>query len=204
MTSNPDENTNCLEDLLPWFVNQTLEPSQQQEVENHLRHCRKCRKEVELLESVREEIKSTPVRPPGKSGLQRLRQSVRQDKTIKPYRQLNRKINWRPALAIAASMVIVVQAGLLIYSWFGPASMRPLSGPSTKGTVLQITFSPAATEAQIRDTLQSVGGMFVGGPGALGVYRIRIDAQTTDRDAIQKALANLRQKSRIVTHAAQE
>ncbi len=203
MTENAKPRSECPEDMLPWFVNHTLTPSQQQEVEAHLKRCRRCQEEVEWLRTVRKEIKTTAVQPPGELGFKRLLSRVKHQKSTGQIRQKQR-FGWRPVLAIAASLIIVVQAGLLIHSWFGPAAITPLSKPPEQGFVLQVTFSPAAREEQIREIVQSVGGTFVGGPGALGVYRIRLDVSINDHNAIRQAVDYLRQKENIVAHVVRE
>ncbi len=203
MTDNSNTYTECPEEMLPWFVNHTLTASQEQEVEAHLKHCRRCQQEVEWLRTVRREIKTTAVDPPGELGLKRLLNSIKHQQSAEQSRQKQR-FAWRPIMAIAASLIIIVQAGLLIHSWFGPATITPLSKPPEQGLVLQVTFSPMATEEQIREIVQTVSGTFVGGPGALGVYRIRLEVPINDPNAIRQAVNHLRQKGKIVTHVAQE
>ncbi len=204
MTTNTNHHTGCPEDLLPWFVNHTLSPAQLQTVKAHLQHCPRCQQEVAWLKSVRQEIKTMPDPTPGELGLKRLIYRVRHEKTADQHQPRQGAAWWRPAVAIAASLLIVIQAGLLIHAWLGPANIAPLSGQSEEGLILQITFAPTATEKQIRETVQNVGGSFVGGPGALGVYRIRLDIAATDRITTQQTVDRLREKENIVTHVTRE
>ena len=204
MTTNANHQTGCPEDQLPWFVNQTLSPDQMRAVKAHLQDCDRCQREVDWLKNVRQEIQTMPDPTPGELGLKRLIHRVRHDRAADQHQQRQGAAWWRPALAIAASILIVVQAGLLIHAWFGPANITPLSGRLEEGPVLQITFAPTATETQIRETVQTVGGSFVGGPGAIGVYRIRLGVAATDRIAIQRALDRLREEENIVTHVTRE
>ena len=194
----------CPEELLLWFVNQTASASQREKVKAHLAHCRRCQREVAWLQRVRQELKNTPVQPPGELGLKRLLKRVRNDKSPPALPGRRRPGWWRPALAIAASLVIIVQAGLLLHSWFGSSELTLLSSPPAQGVVLQITFSPTTTEQQIREIVNSVGGTFIGGPGVLGVYRIQLNLNREDNTAIQQALARLSAQENIVTHVAQE
>lgn len=58
-------------ELLPWFVNGTLEGEELHQVEEHLRSCLSCRREVEELRKLRSGVKEqAPVPPAG--GLERL------------------------------------------------------------------------------------------------------------------------------------
>ena len=43
--------------LLPWFVNNTLEEQQQEDVLKHIKHCDDCRQEIKFLESLQETVK---------------------------------------------------------------------------------------------------------------------------------------------------
>ena len=204
METSSNQNFKCPEDLLPWFVNHTLEPQLNRMVEDHLQHCRRCKQEVTWLRQVRTGIQSSSAPPPGELGLKRLFHRLQDEKTDMLARQRPKGRWMRPALAIAASLVIVIQAGLLIHSWFGPAAITPLSSPHVEGIILQVTFFPTATETQIREIMLSVGGTFVGGPGALGVYRIRLNPSIQESYDVQRILNTLRQQDSIISHVAQE
>ncbi len=204
MATSTSQNSKCPDDLLPWFVNRTLAPQLYRMVEDHLQHCRRCKQEVTWLRQVRTGIQSSSAPTPGELGLKRLLQRVHDGKTDMPARQSRQRRWLRPALAIAASLVIVIQAGLLIHSWFGPAAITPLSSPQAEGIILQVTFVPTATETQIRAVMRSVGGNFVGGPGALGVYRIRLNPPIQESYDVQRILNTLRQQDSIISHVARE
>ncbi len=57
-------------------------------------------------------------------------------------------------------------------------------------------FAPEATEAQIRALLNEVGAYLVGGPGALGVYRLALEERGPD--AVERAASRLRRREAIV------
>lgn len=204
MTPGSIQNQTCPEELLPWYVNQTLSASEHDAVKAHLEHCVRCQQEVTWLQKVRNEVKASPFRPPGELGLRRLMHRVQTVKEAPARQQVRRSGWWRPALAIAASLVIVLQAGLLLRSWFGPAPVRLLSDTPANGVILQVTFSPTTTELQFREILNAIHGTIVGGPGALGVYRIRLAISHENTGAIEKALAQLKAQENIVTHVTRE
>jgi hypothetical protein len=83
----------------------------------------------------------------------------------------------KPALAIAASLMVVQTIGLFVLFNNGPAadSIRTLAGgaATSQGATLQVTFKPATTEAQMRASLALIDGEIIGGPGVIGVYTIR-------------------------------
>ena len=47
--NNKDHNN--VSELLPWYVNQTLTPSELESVEKHIRVCEACQQEIELLQT---------------------------------------------------------------------------------------------------------------------------------------------------------
>jgi hypothetical protein len=71
------------------------------------------------------------------------------------------------------------------------------------GAVLQVRFSPDATEARIRALLQDTEAVFVDGPSATGVYRLRLTTEPAGEEIIARQLARLRE-SGIVEHVARE
>lgn len=187
------------QELLPWYANGTLGPDERQQVEAHLAHCDHCRHELTWLQSVRAQLKTDMVDGPGELGLQRLLRDVRSQSQSRPTRQW-----WRPALA-AAVVIIAVQFVMIIAAYRQPDTFTPLSGPAATGVVLQVKFAPNATEAQIRTLLQKVHASLIDGPGALGIYRVRLEAVTKSQtQAIQHALDDLTADHAIVTYATRE
>jgi anti-sigma factor RsiW len=176
--------------LLAWFVNGTLEASERAAVEEHLRGCARCRGEVTFLGVLRQGVKAlSGAEGPGELGRKRLLRDVRSERRAA-------RTWWRPALAAAAA-VIVVQGIVLANLWTRDAAIVPLGGPGAVGAIVQVQFAPTATEAQIRGLLQEVGGTLIDGPGALGVYRVRVEKA-------DPALARLRARAEVVKHAASE
>jgi len=190
--AHPDE-------LLPWYVNHTLPAAERQAVEAHLRGCERCSAEIGFLEALRMQVKqATGEHPPDRVGLQRLMREVRAAPT-------RRERPWlRPALA-AAVAAVVVQAALIGWLWTRQPPIEPLGGPWSGGVVLQVRFAPAASEARIRALLQASDATIIDGPGALGVYRLRLrDLRPGDRRAVAKALAELRAARGVVVQAEAE
>ena len=193
------------DELLPWLVNHTLSESERREVEDHVQSCTRCQKEVAFLQSMRAHAKEIPSQSPGEFGLNRFLKEVKKDKIeVEQLQTLQRTVRWRTSVAIAASLIIFVQAGLLIDTWFLSKPMVPLSGPQEQGIVLQVTFTPTATESEIRQSVGAVNGTFIGGPGQLGVYRIRLNIQPTKEQEIHQAVESLRNQGNVVIHVARE
>lgn len=186
----PESNPPHPDPLLAWFVNGTLEASERAAVEEHLRGCARCRDEVAFLGALRQGVKALGgAEGPGELGRKRLLRDLQSERRAA-------RAWWRPALAAAAA-VIVVQGVVLANIWWREAAIAPLGGPKAEGATVQIQFAPTATEAQIRALLQEAGATLIDGPGASGVYRVRVER-------IDPALARLRASKDVVKHAASE
>lgn len=182
--------------LLSWYVNRTLDRAERDRVEHHLATCARCRDEVLFLEGLHAHVQSEQVTPPTELGLKRLLRDVKAE------RKRGASLWWQRAAA-AAIVVVVIQAGLLANLYRQPPdTFRPLGDASTEA-VLQVRFSPEATEARIRAVLQESGAVFVDGPSASGVYRLRLTTEPASDEAMARQLARLRD-SGIVEHVARE
>ncbi len=202
---SPDhQNSSHPDELLPWYVNQTLSAQEQREVEDHLHNCARCQQEISLLQHMREEVQATPLDLPGELGLKRLLSEINTQQ-FPPQRQHPvQSPTWWKTLAIAASFIIVAQAGLLMNAYFFSKPMVLLSGPQNDGIVLQITFLPTVTEGKMRETLLAIEGTVIDGPGQLGIYRIRLNLSPSNQKEIKGAIAYLKQHTTVIGHVAQE
>lgn len=191
------EAKNHPEDLLPWYVNDTLAGDELELVERHLAGCPRCREEVGFLGFLRSRIQAHgDSEGPGVLARARMMRSIRRER----YRP------WlKPALAVAAAIVIAVQTVLLVTMVPRESAIAPLGAPASPGVVIQLQFVPTATEPGIREVLQAAGATIIAGPGALGVYRVRLEGIRPDeQERIAHVLETLRAQSQIVSHAAQE
>lgn len=195
-----------ISDMMPWYVNDTLDDASRRQLENVLEKSPSAQAEVSWLQRLREHIQGDKEKsslPAADAGLDRLMALIAAEKsgkvtTIAPLAKSSSK--WtRPALAIAASVILAQAAGLFILLNQGPAgdAIRTLAGGavSAQSASLQVTFKPATTEAQMRASLALIDGEIVGGPGVLGVYTIRVK-KGTGPNAVNKLL---QQKSVIDT-----
>jgi len=190
------------EKLLPWYVNDTLTDDERSEVEAHLKDCERCRSEVAYLKALRSQVKVTgDVTMYGELGLKRLMSDIKKEAQT-PRRFLFSW--WQSAIAIAATLIIMLQGVILYNFWQQSEAITTLSGPMHKGVVLQINFSPNASEAQIRKLLQSVKGSIIDGPGSIGIYRVRLNLTAENEERINERIAALRSHSDIVIYVARE
>lgn len=200
---NTPERDAELDRLLPWYVNGSLSDDERARVEVYLAASADAREEVELLGRLRDHVKADqPAQSPGELGLLRLQRKIAADRKAAPARAGRFGDWWRPA-AVAAALVIAIQSALLFQSWRDGGGVDTAGdGRLGGGAVIEATFAPEATEAQIRAVLQAIDGRLIDGPGALGVYRIQLPGVgAADGDAIREAIAALRARPDVVTGA---
>lgn len=192
---------------LPWYVNDTLPAKERAEIEAAIAGSETLQAEVRWLRSLRSTLQAEALPASADLGLSKLLARIEGEKTgrvaplpVKPPRRWE-----RPALAIAATLLLA-QAGVIGFmAQHGPQqpdALRPLGaatpGTSTDRTMVQIVFRDTATEAQIRGLLREVGGEIVAGPGALGVYTVRLAA--TDMKA---AIGRLKARTDIIDNLSE-
>jgi hypothetical protein len=102
-----------------------------------------------------------------------------------------------PAVGFAAAAVLTVQLGAIVWlSRSDDDAARPMSAPSAAvaadAALLQVVFKDQASVAQVRAALAAAGATVVDGPGALGVWRVRVE-----RNAAAAALTALRQQPAV-------
>lgn len=186
--------------LLPWYVNGTLKQAEQQRVQAHLDKCPQCKSEVLSLQQLQACTKQHWKAPysPGALGLARIRRLAQKSVRRGPLRWI------KPAIAMAAAVVIMVQAGMLLHQHrsSGESGLQLMSSTS-KGDI-QVRFSPSATNIQITSLLQSIRASVVDGPGALGIYHIKIKTDHLTEHSIKLAVHRLQAHPEIVLFAASE
>ncbi len=188
--------------LLPWHVNRTLSKSDQNAVDAALEDSAALAAERDWLAALRQSLQQqTPQRPPD-AGLDQLMARIarERDGSVLPIRSTSAQTRspWRTrGFAIAATVILAQTAllGALLLERNSPDNLMPLGGPTAAtvgGVVFQVTFHEQASEAAIRSTLALVHGEIVGGPGALGIYLVRVAAPGT------QALDTLRARQDVV------
>lgn len=177
-----------LRELLPWYVNGTLDVATQFDIDSLIESSPLIRSEVAWLTQLRLRIQQAPSQAGVRSastGLDTLMALVSAEQSGKvsflPWR--NRWNTWLASshklsvpMGLAAA-VVLTQAAIIgaLLNPLPPEQLSPLSGSAAaRNVLLQVTFKPQATEVQIRSLLAGVKGEIISGPGALGVYTVRV------------------------------
>jgi anti-sigma factor RsiW len=222
MTASADQRRHLrIQELLPWWVNGTLEEAEAAEVAEHLETCAPCREEegrcrrLGALVAAAEEI--APV--PHPTHLERLLSTIAEEEGGGRRRRWNalglpRWLQATPAtarwllaaqglavLALAAGLTVVLFAPRASDPSAGdpvtveePAQFRALADPEPvepSRPALRVVYSPGTAEAEIRDLLLELGAEIVGGPTRLGSYTIAVPGGV-DADPVELVLDHLR------------
>ena len=189
-----------LSELLPWYVNGSLNDEDRNWVQAQLRERPETALEAQWLSALQTQLRAAVPEVSDEIGLDRALariEVVKRDARLwapasrKPApaeagRGLARLRAWfdglgvKPAMALAWA-VIAVQAVLLArFAMDAPASseIRAVgqAGTVEQGPYLKINFKGDATEADIRLLLVQERASLAGGPGQLGDYYVRVPA----------------------------
>jgi len=206
-----------LQELLPFYVNGSLEGEELAAVEAWLAGSQTARREAAYLERLRQSVKAQPqVNSPGELGLKRLQREIARSATLASQRggqasEMARTAQqsagagvpaWWRNLAVAACLALVVLGAISLGGLPGGPGEITLAGGES-GAVLQVTFKPDAAERDIRALLLQIDASITDGPSALGVYHLKLPAEA-DNTTIAAALQRLRERGDLVESADRE
>ncbi len=170
-------------ELLPWYVNGTLNAEDRAWVESYLKEHPAARAELEWYRSLKSKIQDSVPQVPATIGLAKTMLLIRGDRPTLAERisAFFGDFALRPAMALGMFAVLAVQSGV-IFNMMQQADddemqIRALKAVQVEeGPLLKVNFAPEAKEADIRFALVAVQGTLAGGPGQLGDYYIRVPA----------------------------
>jgi hypothetical protein len=179
-------------ELLPWLVNGTLSAKEREAVEEHVRMCIACRRELREQQRL-----YTAMRARGRT-------DVSAEAGLE---QLDHKLDaesrrWRLGYAAAVRFGVAAAAGLAVLAvllWLTPlprfedAPYSTLAAPAaTDMTLIDVIFADETTSAEMQQLLDRIGGEIVAGPTNLGRYTVRVRAPKTaaERTELLRSLAD--------------
>ena len=206
--SNERHDEASLRALLPWMAAGKLSGAEREQVQTWLDASPEARAELAWWQAVGRDLRAHSAEQmathEGDVGLARFQQALaqlpeRSTPSLPTGGRLQRwlqwwRVNWQsPALA-ACLLVIVTQSVMWQRPVSAPAALEALSGAQTTsaGSFL-VAFEPTASEADIRALMRTVQAEIVGGPSALGLYRIQV------RGDVGAARQQLEQARGVVT-----
>ncbi len=193
MTPEEARHHDQLRELLPWYVNGTLEGRERDAVEAHLAECDRCRIEAEELDALQEILVEGP-HLPADTPAEGADEAPPWAAAAPPPSSGNRL----RTLVMMQSLLLLVLAGLVLQGRMqsrADADFRTLS--SDPATVVSeeghftVVFEDDVTELQLRRFLQGAGAEIVSGPTSVGAYRIEVragEAADGDPDGLLESL----------------
>ena len=190
-TPRSPSHVNCLE-LLPWYLNQTLDASERLAVEAHLEACARCRDEVGFLEAVQSSARVVN-HPPIRDRFDELLARIDRPKVVAI--RASPLVRW---LVVGQAAAIVALLAILLWpaansdsGGYQTMSDRGIAEP-TDAVVLWVMFDERATEADMRALLESIDAQIVAGPNTAGAYALRVGGVPVEVRAQAEILERLR------------
>lgn len=157
---------------LPMYINGSLSADECADFEQQLLQDEELKKEADFLSALRCYVKDEKVTSPGEMGLFKLKRQIKEE-SKNNVTDSQPKNGWR-TFAIAASLVLVVQLGVMIGMTQQQDLFVPLSGSDYAENIVQVQFTSNARENDIRQLLISIDGSIIQGPSKNGIYRIEL------------------------------
>ncbi|HEX4586280.1 MAG TPA: zf-HC2 domain-containing protein [Burkholderiaceae bacterium] len=197
------------QELLPWFLNGTLEAEEATQVEEHLQACPECRLELESARRLQMAYADSDLPPDAAAALAKLRPKLEAEAPApRPRRPEHRR--GAPAGRVPAGpmpgwfkLALAMQFALIFA--LGWAVIRPeraaleyhtlssASAPQHAAGSLVVIFDPAAPQREVARILRLAAGRIVDGPTASNGYVVAVP-----QGGLQAALTHLRAEPAVV------
>lgn len=186
-------------ELLPWLVNGSLAAGEREAVEEHLRSCLSCRRELKMQRHLHEALRAqSAVHLSPHSGFEALSRQL-SGTAPPPGRPVWRSIG-RIVAAAAAGIALVA---LLL--WLAPndgsetGRYQTLTAPAPAQSTgeLDVVFTDTVTAAEINALLADIGAEIAAGPTELGRYTLRLRDSQRDEAAVTALVGRLAADPRV-------
>jgi hypothetical protein len=166
--------------LLPWYVNGTLEADDAAMVETHLAECAECRADLAAEQALSREVAALPldVEHAWSTLSDRIDAAGPPRRLAEPVPFLRRKVaigwalggSFAAAAAVAFAVAVVPGAPSPVGQTYRALGSAPTAAP---GNAL-VMFRPDARDSDLRAALAKAGARIIDGPTASGAYVVRI------------------------------
>ncbi len=204
--------------LLPWYINRSLDSAEQNIVKNHVKTCITCRLEISQQQQLFDKMQQTDLlQQVSQNSFAKIRNRIKEQpkprtlaENSKPKRAL--KLHSRQLFgflkytALAASLLLLAMPFMLNSPIDKPElkdEYRTLANPTEdkqKNNILRIVFVGQADPIQIEAILNSVSGHAVKRPSKNNIYEIQIDNLQANSQEVNDTISHLR-KNRLVIFA---
>ena len=204
-----------VDELLPWYVNGTLDGEELALVERHVAECPRCQQEVGALRQFQAAYADSEMAPDPAASLGKLLGQMNVPKECRRQRWSMRWLlgipliqpfsattwqfrRWAPWALVAELAVILILAGMLLSGGESQPLYRTLGAaapsPQEMGRLV-VVFDPQVTEAELRRIVRSSGARIVDGPTVGDAYVLEVPAER------QTAALQVLRGQRVVTLA---
>lgn len=166
--------------LLPWYINGTLEPDEKALVDAHLTECADCRAELASEQVLARDVAALPidVEHAWTALSDRIDAAGPPRRLAEPVPFLRRKVamGWALCGPFAAAAAVAFAVAILpgAPSPAGPTYRALGSAPTAAPGNALVMFKPDARDGDLRAALTNAGARIVDGPTASGAYVVRI------------------------------
>ena len=168
-----------VQELLPWYITDALDPECKRRVEDHLSACDLCRADLVRERSVGKAVAAMPIDV--ELGWARLRERIDGDAQLRPKRPWTRVaqgITARPRivpLLLAAQLVLLVSAIVAFTPIARPGQYHALgSAPAVASANALIMFQPETQQQGAVQLLHEAEARIVDGPTATGALLVHV------------------------------
>lgn len=200
--------------LLPWFVNDSLESDEHSRVENHIRRCLVCRRQLidlrRLADMVNQESNldvaaetsfsriADQLGKPASARYQQPAAAKHRDRSIKRY---SRSSSFAYALAASLVLAALLPLGLQTMQRDDSDSFATLSAATTAVSnqtgELRVVFAKTASASDIAALLEALHGQPIGAANSVGALNIRLNHDGSS-PTLEQAIALLRSRPEVV------
>lgn len=187
-------------ELLPWLVNGSLGAEERDAVEQHVRSCLACHRELKEQQRLRSALRAQPVvHLSPQTNFEKLARTLDGQPVLAapPARRFTPLVRFAAAAAVA-----LVAVGAVL--WLSPTSLDTrgdyqtlASGRAAPSGELDIVFGQSVTQAEMQSLLEQIGAKIEAGPSGVGRYRIRIERPIASDAELDALAAKLGKDSRV-------
>ena len=164
------------QELLPWFVNGTLDAAEAAQVGEHVAHCSVCQADVAAQTQWRAAAAADAPHGDVERGWATIRTQLDSRVATSPRRH-SAFAWWRRGLqaAVAVQAAVILVMAFALVSVLKPAEpYRVLGSATTVDANAIVVFRNDATQAETSAALRAAGARIVGGPTAADAYLLQL------------------------------
>jgi hypothetical protein len=211
-TSNSQAQHQQVQLLLPWYINQSLQPQERLIVEEHIRHCLLCRRELVGLSKLANAITQTSdldaaaeTSFTGLAGKLPARELIPVSSgAVKQQTPRHRLSSYVKHSGFRYAMAASLLLALLPFGWqklpIPNEGFRTLSAArpgSSQDPELRVVFAKSSSEADIAVVLAALHGQRVGEANSAGALTVRLNSYD-GKPSLEQAIAILRSRTDVL------